>query len=175
MLDNFDITLSMDNRADSGKQIMDIDIGITALLLRVSYRDILLINSILNRAIELSNRNTPPAAEEEPQRPPIKPAASSNRKVSKSRTDPSRASVSSKRPPSNAGLRAQVIVTKETLRATVEGFQLIMIGDMHDLPVMDIKAGSFTARAKDWSSDVSQGTLFTGSRLTLVYRSSTRA
>lgn len=25
---------------------------------------------------------------------------------------------------------------------------------MHDLPVLDLKAGKFTAKAKDWSTDV---------------------
>lgn len=159
VLDNFDITLSMDSRADNGRQVTDIDLGITPLLLRVSYRDILLINSILNRAIELSNRNAPDVDKEEAPsqhpRPPAKSAASSNRKVSRSRKDPARGSVSSKRRPSNAGLVAQVIISKETLRATIDGFQLLLIGDLHDLPLLDLKTGKFTARVKDWSSDVS--------------------
>lgn len=42
----------------------------------------------------------------------------------------------------------------EQLRATFDGLQLIIIGDMHDLPLLDLKAGKFTAKAKDWSTDV---------------------
>ncbi|ORY90221.1 hypothetical protein BCR35DRAFT_261800 [Leucosporidium creatinivorum] len=156
VLDNFDITLSLDSRADAGRQVTNIELGIQPLILRVSFRDILLINSILSRAIELSNRTPPAPPEEPPARPSLKAAtgASSNRKVSRSRHDPSRRSVSSRRRPSNAGLKAQVIVTKETLRATIDGFQLILIGDLHDLPLMDVKAGKFTAKVKDWSSDL---------------------
>lgn len=31
---------------------------------------------------------------------------------------------------------------------------MILIGDAHDLPMLDIKAGKFSARVNDWSSDV---------------------
>lgn len=118
VLDNFDITLSLDSRADNGQQFSNIDIGIEQLVLRVSFRDILLINSILNRAIELSNR-TPPEIPEEPARPPVQPhpnATSSRKAVTRSRSDPARRSISSRRRPSNAALKPQVIVTKETVR-----------------------------------------------------------
>lgn len=117
VLDNFDISLSLDSRADGGRQVTNIDLGVQPLILRVSFRDILLINSILNRAIEMSNRTPPAPPEEQPARPTLDalPAATSNRKVARSRHDPSRRSVSSRRRPSNSGLKAQVIVTKETV------------------------------------------------------------
>lgn len=36
----------------------------------------------------------------------------------------------------------------------MDGFQLILIGDAHDLPMIDVKAGKFSAKVNDWSSDV---------------------
>lgn len=36
----------------------------------------------------------------------------------------------------------------------MDGFQLILIGDTHDLPVLDIKAPKFAAKVTDWSTDV---------------------
>lgn len=41
------------------------------------------------------------------------------------------------------------------LRATIGGLRLVLISDLHELPVLDLKAKEFTANAKDWSADVS--------------------
>ncbi|GAA5859573.1 hypothetical protein JCM8547_006147 [Rhodosporidiobolus lusitaniae] len=153
VLDDLDITLSMDSRSDGGRQVTNIDVGVKSLILRVSLRDIFLINSIINRAIELSNRNTSPPPEEAPARPPLgsAPSGRSRAKSNASR----RKTQSGVIKPSRAELvKAQVIVTKETLRASVDGLQLIIIGDMHDLPILDLKAGKFTAKVKDWSTDL---------------------
>ncbi|GAA6006460.1 hypothetical protein JCM10207_004941 [Rhodosporidiobolus poonsookiae] len=154
VLDDVDITLSMDSRGDGGRQVTNIDVGIQPLILRVSLRDIFLINSIINRAIELSNRS-PPVPEEPPARPALEPAPSgrSRSKSNASRTSRRKSQLGTPKPNKEL-LKAQVIVTKETLRATVDGLQVIIIGDMHDLPVLDLKAGKFTAKAKDWSTDV---------------------
>ncbi|BGP36549.1 Vacuolar protein sorting-associated protein 13 [Rhodotorula kratochvilovae] len=156
VLDDVDMTLSMDSRSDGGRQVTNIDVGVQPLILRVSFRDILLINSIVNRAIELSNRNAPPAPVEPPARPDLEPTQSGKVRVrSKSDVASRRRSQSGLSKASrDAIVQAQVIVTKETLRATVDGLQLIIIGDMHDLPILDLKAGKFTAKAQDWSTDL---------------------
>ncbi|GAA5827080.1 hypothetical protein JCM11251_002234 [Rhodosporidiobolus azoricus] len=152
VLDDLDVTLSMDSRNDGGRQVTNIDVSVLPLILRVSLRDIFLINSIINRAIELSNRS-PPAAAEEPSRPAIE-AAPSGRSRAKSNASRRKSQSGLTKPKKEELLKAQVIVTKETLRATVDGLQLILIGDMHDLPILDLKAGKFTAKAKDWSTDL---------------------
>ncbi|GAA5995177.1 hypothetical protein JCM5350_001861 [Sporobolomyces pararoseus] len=155
VLDDLDLTVSMDSRADAGRQVTSIEAAVDPVILRVSFRDILLINSIVNRAIELSNRSNPPPASETSGRPALEtsPSGAKSRGRSKSEvTRMTRAQTSSR--VTDAALRAQVIVSKETLRATVDGFQLILIGDMHDLPLLDVKAGKFVAKAKDWSTDL---------------------
>ncbi|GAA5952650.1 hypothetical protein JCM21900_006060 [Sporobolomyces salmonicolor] len=157
VLDDLDLTVSMGSRADGGRQITNIDVVVQPVILRVSFRDILLINSIINRAIELSNRSSPSAPDEPPARPSLEPVPSSHESRGRSKSDvatrrKSQPGVMTRS--SDAALKAQVILTKETLRATVDGFQLILIGDMHDLPLLDVKATKFTAKAKDWSTDL---------------------
>ncbi|KAL7343935.1 hypothetical protein BJY59DRAFT_711306 [Rhodotorula toruloides] len=155
VLDDVDVILSMDSRTDGGRQVTNIEVGVQPLILRVSLRDIFLINSIINRAIELSNRGSS-APEEQPARPDLESLQSGKvRTRSKSDAATRRRSVSGgSRPVREDIVKAQVIVTKETLRATFDGLQLIIIGDMHDLPLLDLKAGKFTAKAKDWSTDL---------------------
>jgi vacuolar protein sorting-associated protein 13A/C len=117
VLDDLDVTLSMDSRADGGRQVTNIDVGIQPLILRVSLRDIFLINSIINRAIELSNRNAPPPVEEGPARPDtLQVAATSGRSRSKSNAS-RRKSQTGVKPSKQQILGTQVIVTKETVRS----------------------------------------------------------
>ena len=112
VLDNFDITLSMDSRADLGRQVTSIDIAIQPLVFRVSFHDIILINSIINRAIEMSNRGTVPV-------PPSAPLVISNKAsvVRKpSQTSTNNASPGARRlSVGNRELKAQVIMSKETV------------------------------------------------------------
>jgi vacuolar protein sorting-associated protein 13A/C len=41
------------------------------------------------------------------------------------------------------------------LTADFGGFRLILIGDAHEMPVLDLKTKQFQAKAKDWSGEVS--------------------
>ncbi|KDE03795.1 hypothetical protein MVLG_05736 [Microbotryum lychnidis-dioicae p1A1 Lamole] len=160
VVDDFDVTLMMDSRGDAGQQVTNIEVAVQPLILRVSYRDIILIQSIISRASELSNRGTPPLLEEEPARPDLASVSARQR----SGTDPARQSIAgTKRRASgpasamastNAPLQAQIFITKETLKVTLDGFQLVLIGDLHDLPVFDIRAEEFTAEVRNWSSDL---------------------
>ena len=52
-LDNLDLTVSLDNRSSTSQQMSNIEIVVKPVVLRASYRDINLITSIVNRAIEL--------------------------------------------------------------------------------------------------------------------------
>ena len=114
VLDDVDLILSMDSRADGGRQVTNIEVGVQPLILRVSMRDIFLINSIINRAIELSNRSaTPEAGEhEEPARPDLD-ADPSGKVRARSKSDATRRTSLSV--PQSGLLEAQVVVTKETV------------------------------------------------------------
>jgi vacuolar protein sorting-associated protein 13A/C len=57
-LDDVDMTFSLDTRASSSSQRMtSVEITSKPIIFRASYRDINLISSIVNKAVELSNRS----------------------------------------------------------------------------------------------------------------------
>lgn len=55
-LDDIDLTFSLDSRSSSSQQMTSIEIASKPIVFRASYRDINLITAIVNKAIELSNR-----------------------------------------------------------------------------------------------------------------------
>jgi vacuolar protein sorting-associated protein 13A/C len=52
-LDDVDMTFSLDTRSSSGQQMVSMEISVKPIVFRASYRDIKLITSIINTAIEL--------------------------------------------------------------------------------------------------------------------------
>jgi hypothetical protein len=40
------------------------------------------------------------------------------------------------------------------LKVTFDGFRLVIIGDLHEQPMLHIKTKPFELRAKDWSGEV---------------------
>lgn len=52
-LDNVDLTFSMDSRSSSSQQMISMEISAKPIIFRASYRDINLITSITNKALEL--------------------------------------------------------------------------------------------------------------------------
>lgn len=41
------------------------------------------------------------------------------------------------------------------LQASFDGFRLVLIGDIHELPMLHLETQAFSVTAKDWSSEVS--------------------
>lgn len=113
ILDDFDLNLSMDNRQENGNQISNIELDMQSLVVRLSNRDVILVSSIVSRAIELSaapeaqkKKDQAPKAAAKPERP-VK-AKKSSQALTASTKDPRRSSVA--RPQ-----KAEVIVTRETV------------------------------------------------------------
>lgn len=116
VLDDLDLTVSMDSRADAGRQVTSIEAAIEPVILRVSFRDILLINSIVNRAIELSNRSSPQPEESSAGRPALESSPSGVKTRGRSKSEVTRGTkTQASSRVTDAALRAQVIVTKETV------------------------------------------------------------
>jgi vacuolar protein sorting-associated protein 13A/C len=57
-LDPIDITLSLDSRQQQAHQKTDIELNVQPIIFRSSYRDIMLITEIVNKAIALASRST---------------------------------------------------------------------------------------------------------------------
>ncbi len=55
ILDDLDTTLSLENTNQGGGKLTSIEVNIQTIVFRISYRDIMLAKSIVDRAIELSS------------------------------------------------------------------------------------------------------------------------
>ncbi len=164
-LDDLDITLAMDSSETGSQQGSHIELALQKVIFRASYTNILLLTDIVNKATALANaaRTSPPSAELTDDS--IATASTRRRKSSVVGQKPSSSAVSrrmlsSGRPGDSLASRAQVIVTKETLVSSVDGFQLVLIGDLHELPLVHLSTESFLLSVNDWSGDMKASTTF---------------
>jgi vacuolar protein sorting-associated protein 13A/C len=162
ILDDFNMMLSMDSSQASAQSI---HIDIQPLVLRLSLRDILLALQIVSKASELSSadeKGKKPSDELVKQKQSsdnLKRRTASGRgtsTIAKSRKPPTVAQSTLQR---RASHTAEKVVRKtEELTATFEGMRVILIGDLHELPILDISVKDFTTNAKDWSGNMKADT-----------------
>jgi vacuolar protein sorting-associated protein 13A/C len=163
IIDDFSIQLSM----DSSKPLStSIHVDVEPLVLRLSLRDILLVLQIVSKAGELSG-NEPKQAKETPaeqkarelRNAGMKQRSASGRGQSTiaGRTKATAAShAPSHAVDSKAKQQAQQVAQRrhEELSATVEGIRVVLIGDLHELPILDLGIKKFSAAAENWSSNL---------------------
>ena len=170
ILDDVDLTLTLDSRMMSSHQMTSIDIMFKPIVLRASYRDIMLILTIVNKAMEAYGRQTSTAPSSEP----AHPAAISTTAVRRASGGSAQSRRSSSSQSSNLPLgTAQVVLSKEQVRrdglviedkltcappqlkASFDGFRLILIGDLHEQPLLHLVIKPFVLSLNDWSGEVS--------------------
>ena len=158
IIDDFSIQMSLDS---SQPLTTNIHIEIEPLILRLSLRDILLALQIFSKAVELSGEETPKQPKEthaeqkarELRNAGMKQTSASGRGHSTmARTKGTKSVV-------NPDKKSQEVSTnatrrREELSATVEGIRVVLIGDLHELPILDIGINEFTASAMNWSSNL---------------------
>ncbi|CAG8450182.1 1456_t:CDS:10 [Cetraspora pellucida] len=155
-IDNFDLSLTMETKSSKPEQqLTDINIDVGPLILRVSYRDVLLIVSIVNKVSELSSQSSSPPPSKKPEtitetstndmQPISTPSRSFNYNTL---TTTKKGSNSSKN-------RLSPIVTRESLKVKLKGARLILIGDEHDIPMIDGSCNKIDIEIVDWSSQLS--------------------
>ena len=156
ILDDFSLQMSMDN---SQSDATSIHIDIEPLVLRLSLRDILLALQIVSKASELSGNdddNKQLASDEKAKQ--LKTGSGSLKRRSASGKHGS--TVAKKTMPTtiapsrlNSQVSPKELVRKhEELTATLDGIRVIVIGDLHELPILDLSVKSFTTTANDWTS-----------------------
>ncbi|KAJ2973574.1 hypothetical protein NQ176_g6529 [Zarea fungicola] len=157
IIDDFSIQLNMDS---SIADLTNIHLEIEPLILRLSLRDILLALQIIGKAGELSGTSPKEveetAAEQKARklrRTGLSQRASSGRTSTMGKTQVTKtAAAKSTRAVSTAG--AMTAPRREELSVTVEGVRIVLIGDLHELPILDIGIKDFTAIAENWSSNL---------------------
>ncbi|KAF5009616.1 hypothetical protein FDECE_4176 [Fusarium decemcellulare] len=163
IIDDFSIQLSM----DSSKPLStNIHVDVEPLVLRLSLRDILLVLQIVSKAGELSGNEPKPVKEtpaeqkaRELRNAGIKQRSASGRGQSTiaGRTRVTATSHAVGRASDSKGIQQSQQISQqrqEQLSATVEGIRVVLIGDVHELPILDLGIKNFTAAAENWSSNL---------------------
>ncbi|KND86587.1 Vacuolar protein sorting-associated protein 13 [Tolypocladium ophioglossoides CBS 100239] len=157
IIDDFSIQLNLDT---SQPTLSSIHIGVEPLILRLSLRDILLALQIISRAGELSGNETKesretPAVQKARQ---LKSASTKHKSISgrgQSTLARTKGTKTIATRPKTPGQGQPAAPAKyEELSATVEGIRIILIGDLHELPILDVGIKEFTATAENWSSNL---------------------
>ncbi|ODV87231.1 hypothetical protein CANARDRAFT_5784 [[Candida] arabinofermentans NRRL YB-2248] len=160
IIDEFSASFNMDSRGSTSTHLLSsIDITVDPLLVRVSLRDIKLALGIFNSASTMYSKVANAVAEgvkvnggedqytvtftEDFGRKFARYAPSILSSVSHGSH---RVETSSKDP--------VVLIKAEQMTANIEGFRLVLIGDVHELPVMDMEVKPFLFTAKNWSTDL---------------------
>lgn len=162
ILDDFCIQLSMDS---SQPNLTNIHVDVEPLILRLSLRDILLILQIVSKASELSadkpEEDGPSAADKKAQQlrnAGLKQRSASGRGQSTiaNRTKGSKAAgtVATRTNAQQIHAANRGPTRHEEMTATIKGIRVILIGNLHELPIMDMSINNFTASAADWSSSL---------------------
>ncbi|KJK94605.1 Vacuolar protein sorting-associated protein [Metarhizium anisopliae BRIP 53284] len=158
IIDDFSIQLNMDN---SQVGVTGIHIDVEPLILRLSLRDILLILQIISRASELSGNETKDptetAAEQkarELRNAGLKYKSASGRGQSTIAKTRGTKTITGRtiHPPTKP--QPVTVPDREELSATIDGVRIVLIGDLHELPILDIGVNNFTATAENWSSNL---------------------
>ncbi|KAI2611442.1 vacuolar protein sorting-associated protein 13 [Hypoxylon fragiforme] len=167
ILDDFSLQLSMESsQADSTNIHIDID----PLILRLSLRDILLALQIISKASELSEDEAkepkPSASDKKAQqlrRAGLKERTASGRghstiAANKSKSAKAAGTIATRRTgkdqPTQSHDIGKVSKRHEELTASIDGVRIVLIGDVHELPILDLSIKNFTASAADWSSSL---------------------
>lgn len=122
-LDEFDLTFSLDSRSTSSQLMTNIELNTRPIVFRASYRDITLISTIVNKAVELSNRSTGSGSHaSRPDAPTIRSKSSGGRYTRSSASRMVGASQTQSRPVG----KARILTSKEQvglcIRTKVENY-----------------------------------------------------
>lgn len=168
IIDDFSIQLSMDS---SKPDLTSLHIDIEPLILRLSLRDILLALQIISKASELSGNDDKKgdrtgAAEQKAKelgqagQAGLKQRTASGKGAStvagKAKSTKTRGTVSGKSLSASGQPHdlAKKPKRREEMTATIDGIRVVLIGDLHELPIIDLSIKDFTATAEDWSSNL---------------------
>lgn len=163
ILDDFTLEMSIDSRSqDKGSALTSIEVHLEPLVLRLSLRDILMAIQIVNKASEMTQNAQQTESGE------AKKITDTKTTRGRSSSKTSSAVVKrSNRPSQGAGNldrttapQSSVVLKREEMSAKIDGVRVILIGDLHDLPLVDWSVKKFNIDVRDWSSTLNADTNF---------------
>jgi vacuolar protein sorting-associated protein 13A/C len=157
IIDDFSSSLTVDSRESTlENHLTNIQVAVEPLLMRVSLNDIKLALSIFNKATELAEKAglvEPLPPSEDPETTYATFTREFRRRLSQ--YAPSIVtSLSGNRARRLSMNNAELVIKAERLTADIEGFRLVLIGNVNELPVLDTSVKPFQVIAKNWSTDL---------------------
>jgi len=160
ILDDFSVQTALDMSAPGSKSAMtSITVDIEPLVLRLSLRDILLAMQIVNRASAMSgsdDKKLPsPDAQKLKSGTSAKTGTSVGGKALSQR--PRTKSVATTKRSSRQGAELQAppppstVLQREEMHISIEGIRVVLIGDVHEMPMLDWRVKKFGVDVRDWS------------------------
>ncbi|KAI9040945.1 membrane morphogenesis protein VPS13 [Aspergillus affinis] len=171
ILDDFTLEITMDSRPqEKGSALTSINVHLEPLVLRLSLRDILMAMQIVNKASEMRAQRTNELESGEAKQ--ITDGKAAGTKSSR-RKSVGKQSSSAVVPKDHRGSRGALdpqdgrlaparsaILKREEMNAQIDGIRVILIGDLHDLPLLDWSVKKFAVDVRDWSSTLNADTSF---------------
>ncbi|SCV04252.1 LAME_0H16974g1_1 [Lachancea meyersii CBS 8951] len=157
LLDDFSASAVVDQReSTSEKFLTSVQLSVEPLIMRLALRDIRLAMSIFNRAVALAKEHGLTGDANTREEEVTYGNFSKEFKKTLSRYAPSLVSSVSNlsRGEGTDNTRNVTVVKDEKLEADFQGLRLVLIGDVHELPIIDMSVKPFTVTAKDWSNDI---------------------
>lgn len=172
ILDDFSMQASMDSPSKGERaSLTSVSVDIEPLVLRLSLRDILLALQIVNRASEMTSKDSGKSNDAEPKKlqeitdatsksPTGKGAVGKPASTLAKRTSKSTATKNAARPEKKLQPKSSIVMKREEMTSVFEGIRVILIGDLHELPLLDWSVKRFSVDVRDWSSSLTGDTSF---------------
>lgn len=148
IIDDFSISFAYDDRRSSpGNYLDSVEASIDPLVIRVSVRDVRLGLAILQRVNDLYAKH----------QDTLNARNADNKLISNSIEDDSSSTSTSQQlvKAESDQIPGREIVKGEELTASFGGLRFVLIGDVSELPVLDMNVNPFEVRAINWSTDLS--------------------
>ncbi|CAO3621876.1 unnamed protein product [Mucor fragilis] len=158
-VEEFNVLLSMETAATSTvHHLTTIKLNVEPIILRLSYQDAMLISTIANKVIALMGSPDQSAAPKPTSSDESTSDIASITSDALLLGDPNEeylhaheSSATLNRVEKPKGIEPFIVMSKESLSASFEGIQIILIEDLHDLPFVDVQINPFAIAASDWT------------------------
>ncbi|CCE63509.1 hypothetical protein TPHA_0F00220 [Tetrapisispora phaffii CBS 4417] len=150
LLDDFSSSVIIDQRNSTTENMLtEITSSIEPLLMRISLRDIRLAMLIFNKTVALMNKAS---QESSAKRKSLTDSVS--KEEIPTGTDLNTTSKELVKRKSNDANSTIPTILGENLHIEVGGLRLVLIGDVHEMPILDMNINAFEVFAKDWSTEL---------------------
>ncbi|KAK3069505.1 Vacuolar protein sorting-associated protein 13, partial [Teratosphaeriaceae sp. CCFEE 6253] len=170
ILDDFSIQTSLDMRSQTkDSSLTSIHVDIEPLVLRLSLRDILLAMQIFQRASSMQSGGEDkklvhegPTKLDQIKADANKPKAAKSQKKAAASTVPQAKTISTAKTAgkkeAEAAQQGSAVLKREEMKIQMDGIRVVLIGDLHELPIMDWSVKGFAVDVRDWTANLTADT-----------------